>query len=82
MPFFPKAIRCTECPDGWLQAEDQCFFLNTERQDFSTCAAKCKDISAHLAILTTKEQLASVFLFFLYFFFTFYLQMYCFCFGF
>ncbi|XP_037532170.1 perlucin-like protein [Nematolebias whitei] len=50
------AIRCTECPDGWLQVEDQCFFLSTERLDFSTSAAKCKDIGAHLAILTTREQ--------------------------
>ncbi|XP_013868904.1 C-type lectin domain family 4 member E [Austrofundulus limnaeus] len=50
------AIRCTECPDGWLQVEDQCFFLSTKKQNFSTSAEKCKDIGAHLAILTTREQ--------------------------
>uniref|UniRef100_A0A3Q2EJN7 C-type lectin domain family 17, member A-like n=1 Tax=Cyprinodon variegatus TaxID=28743 RepID=A0A3Q2EJN7_CYPVA len=47
---------CKECPEGWLQVEDQCFHLNTDKQDFSTSAEKCKDIGAHLAILTTRKQ--------------------------
>ncbi|KAM6910339.1 CD209 antigen-like protein C [Xenentodon cancila] len=50
------AIRCTECPDGWLQVEDQCFLLVTDRQNQSSSTDKCKDIGAHLAILTTREQ--------------------------
>ncbi|XP_061573101.1 C-type lectin domain family 4 member D [Cololabis saira] len=50
------AIRCGRCPDGWLQVEDQCFLLVTDRQTQSISADKCKDIGAHLAILTTTEQ--------------------------
>ncbi|KAF7226993.1 C-type lectin domain family 4 member D-like [Nothobranchius furzeri] len=49
-------INCTECPDGWLQVEDQCFLLSSEKLDFSSSAGKCKDVGAHLAILTTREQ--------------------------
>uniref|UniRef100_A0A3Q2UC21 C-type lectin domain containing 1 n=1 Tax=Fundulus heteroclitus TaxID=8078 RepID=A0A3Q2UC21_FUNHE len=50
------AITCNECPAGWLQVKDQCFLLNTDRHNFSTSVEKCKDIGAHLAILTTREQ--------------------------
>ncbi|XP_017270960.1 C-type lectin domain family 4 member E [Kryptolebias marmoratus] len=50
------AITCTECPPGWFQVEDQCFLLNTQKTTFSTGAGKCKDIGAHLAILTTRKQ--------------------------
>lgn len=60
--FVPAAIRWPECPDGWLQVEDQCFFLSTGKRDFSASAEKCKDMGAHLAILTTREQHVSVFL--------------------
>ncbi|KAM9723574.1 perlucin-like protein [Menidia menidia] len=54
-PDFP-AIRCTECPDGWLQVEDQCFHLSTDRQDQAASAEECKKMDARLAILTTPEQ--------------------------
>ncbi|XP_041843578.1 C-type lectin domain family 4 member D-like [Melanotaenia boesemani] len=50
------AIRCTECPDGWLQVDDQCFLLSTDKHNQPTSANKCKEMGAHLAILTTKEQ--------------------------
>ncbi|MED6254327.1 hypothetical protein ATANTOWER_023070 [Ataeniobius toweri] len=50
------AIPCKECPDGWLQVEDQCFLLSKDRHNFSTSAQKCVDMGAHLAILTTREQ--------------------------
>ncbi|KAM4581268.1 CD209 antigen-like protein C [Odontesthes bonariensis] len=51
-----SAIRCTECPDGWLQVEDQCFHLSTDRQSQSAGADACKKMDAQLAILTTREQ--------------------------
>ncbi|XP_044065054.1 hepatic lectin-like isoform X1 [Siniperca chuatsi] len=49
-------INCTECPDKWLQVGDQCFFLITDKQDWSFSAQNCREMGGHLAILTTREQ--------------------------
>ncbi|XP_076593510.1 perlucin-like protein isoform X2 [Chaetodon auriga] len=47
---------CDECPDKWLHVGDQCFHLDSDRQDWHKSAEKCKEIGGHLAILTTREQ--------------------------
>ncbi|XP_041798045.1 C-type lectin domain family 4 member E-like [Chelmon rostratus] len=55
--YSAPVISCsTECPDKWLHVGDQCFFLATDKWDWSKSAEKCKEIGSHLAILTTREQ--------------------------
>ncbi|KAF3692090.1 C-type lectin domain family 4 member E [Channa argus] len=50
-------FNCSQCPDGWFQVNDQCFFISRGiRSDWVTSKKNCTENGGHLAILTTEEQ--------------------------
>ncbi|XP_071765240.1 C-type lectin domain family 4 member E-like [Centroberyx gerrardi] len=49
-------FNCTECPEGWLHFADKCYFLSTDKMDWSNSTDRCTEMGSHLAILHTKEQ--------------------------
>uniref|UniRef100_A0A4W6CD33 C-type lectin domain containing 1 n=2 Tax=Lates calcarifer TaxID=8187 RepID=A0A4W6CD33_LATCA len=54
------AVRCSECPEGWFQVENQCFILRSDKMDWANSQKNCTDSGGHLAILTNREELDAV----------------------
>uniref|UniRef100_A0A3Q3KRA2 C-type lectin domain-containing protein n=1 Tax=Monopterus albus TaxID=43700 RepID=A0A3Q3KRA2_MONAL len=39
---------CSECPAGWLQVDDQCFSISTNKTDWFNSSQQCEEMGGHL----------------------------------
>ncbi|XP_029022458.1 C-type lectin domain family 4 member E isoform X2 [Betta splendens] len=47
---------CAECPAGWRQLSDQCYYFSSDKLDWLRSKASCEEMGGHLTILHSMEQ--------------------------